>query len=631
LRDNLLPTPQYHAPAADNRMYKTQIRITILVFMLVVPTLSMASNVVGETLLGRDTAMPLSSDDVNSASQKVSPAFPTNFIPNANNSYLDTRITSHDQITLHPNTDLPAENYSQNAKIGSPNKDQCVQNATKGITYSNVFLLNTPISADDIRSTECSIEEPQFDILLELAAELGDGELNNAATDKKSESECEPVGKISEGLYIALFDGKLNAASKKGDIDMVAPAAARIERGDPECLTEIPNFLALDPYLSEDPEYSVSEYEKIMGTKDMFKRVERLLQYGYSADAIYSHEISKGLNIVSIVDAASLSEPSRETEFRWLADLLLPGYPGTACGCNDFRKDRNWNEIAYDSLEPKTIEQVARVYFDNGQHLSRFSEKSAHGLFPVKELAQLLRESSLTYRILPVRNHPIPAGVFVSIYKDNEEIVVDGNLGAVQAAVARGDEFIPVIFHYYWDGIVPIGRFPEVLTSGDVSGILDDLGTILSPVPNWRAGDYHAWILIEEVEDLVNIPEKDDIDPELWDRIEIDLKTNGFAFPVLMTPGEGIANYQLYNSVERVAVAKHMGKLRVPVVMLEPPHRPDQISLCRKLVRQDHRDGYGQAGSYGFFGGGSGGPPLLDDPPPPPPPPPVVPPPPVTP
>jgi hypothetical protein len=509
---------------------------------------------VEETLLANDTVMSLSSDNVNSVSQKVSPTFPTNFVPNANSSSL------------------------------------------------------------------------------ELAAESGDGELNNAATDKKSESECEPVGKISEGLYIGLFDGKLNAASKKGDIDMVAPAAARVERGDPECLTEIPNFLSLDPYLSEDPEYTVSEYEKIMGTKDMFKRVERLLEYGYSADAIFGHEISKGLNIVSIVDAASLSEPSRETEFRWLADLMLPGYPGTACGCNDFERDRNWNEIAYDSIEPKTIEQVARMYFDNGQHLSRFSDTDAHGMFPVEELAQLLSESSVSYRVLPVRSHPIPVGVFVSFYKDNEEIVVDGNLGAVQAAVARGDEFMPVLFHYYWDGIVPIGRFPEDLTSGEVSGILGDLGTTLSPVPNWRAGDYHAWLPIEEVEDLVNIPEQDDIESELWDKILFDLKTNGFVFPVLMTPGNGIANYKLYNSVERVAVAKHLGKLRVPVVLLEPPKRPEQISQCRKLVRDEQGDGFGQSTSYAFSQGGSGGPPLVADGIPQPPPlPPVVPPPPVTP
>jgi hypothetical protein len=525
--------------------------IIVLVFMSVVPTLTMASNIEEETLLARDAVISLSSDNVNSTSQIVYPAIPANFVPNVKFSFL------------------------------------------------------------------------------ELAAELDDGELDNAATDQKSESECAPVGKISEGLYIGLFDGKINAASNKGDIDMVAPAAARIERGDPECLSEIPNFLSLDPYLSEDPEYTVSEYEKIMGTKDMFKRVERLLQYGYSADAIFGHEISKGLNIVSIVDAASLSEPSRETEFRWLADLMLPGYPGTACGCNDFKRDRNWNEIAYDSIEPKTIAQVARMYFENGQHLSRFSDKEAHGLFPVEELAQLLEESSLTYRILPVRSHPIPVGVFVSLYRDNEEIVVDGNLGAVQAAVARGDEFIPVLFHYYWDGIVPIGRFPEELTSGDVSGILGDLGTTLSPVPNWRAGDYHAWIPIEEVEDLVNIPDQDDIEPELWDKILFDLKTNGFTFPVLMTPGHGIANYNMYNSVERVAVAKHLGKLRVPVVLLEPPKRPEQISQCRKLVRDENDGGFGQDASYAFSGGGSGGPPLPDDPPPPQPP--VVPPPPVTP
>jgi hypothetical protein len=612
--------------------------------MLLAPVQVMAATAIGKVLLSKGEVISVSDGGGQKSLTKGAEVFLNDKIQTSDESYLVLKMADDSKLTLRPNSEITLDSFSQdpgneNAAIGFLKGGLRTLTGAIGKKNPENFRVNTPTTTIGIRGTDfiirlceednatgmcrnqCTVEEQRLSEHIRLAANVRSEE-----TSENAAEECKPIKEIRQGLYVGLYDGNLNVASDSHEIDISAIASARVEQKTPECLTEIPNFLTLDPYLSENPEESLAEFDELLEHEDLYSRIDKLLGRGYSADSIYNHEISKGNAIYSVVNAAVVADPDRETEFRWLADVMLPGFPGSACGCYSFRQERDWNEITYESLDPKTVIEVSRRFFENREHLARFFEGQAHGLFPVAELERLLKESSLWYRVLPVRSHPVPEGVFVSMYENGDEIVVDGNLGAVQSAVARGDELMPVLFHYYWDDTIPIGRYDEELTADDASDILSDLSTEVSPVPNWKVGDFHAWMKIEEVEELVNIPEKDDIDPELWDKIHTDLTVNGFTFPVILTPGEGIANYKLYNSVERVSVARELGELRVPVVLMEPPRRPNQISRCQQLVRDVEDGGFGV---FRTSSGGAGGPPLND--PPPPPPPPVVPPPPVTP
>ncbi len=350
----------------------------------------------------------------------------------------------------------------------------------------------------------------------------------------------------------------------------------------------------------------------------LIARVTRLLEAGVSADVIFNHEASRGNAVFSVVNAAIIADLDRETEFRWTADILLGGFPATACGCIDFEKEDEWNEISYDALRPKTVAEAARVFFEDDLHLARLNEDFVHGLFPVAELAQILELQSLWYRILPVRNHPVANGVFVSIYQNEEEIIVDGNLGLVREAVDSGDEYMPVIFHYYKNETIPIGRYPEIIDSGMVSEILKDVDLYVNAPPNWKQGDFHAEMTVEEIENLVTIPEKDDIDPELWAIIETRLTNDGFQVPVILTSESGFS-VDLHNSVETVSVAKEIGIELIPVVLFKPPGLSNMMSLCRRIIRDEFEDGRRYIANFGS-GGPSLPPPPPDSPPPPPPP-----------
>ena len=72
-------------------------------------------------------------------------------------------------------------------------------------------------------------------------------------------------------------------------------------------------------------------------------------------------------------------------------------------------------------------------------------------------------------------------------------------------------------------------------------------------------------------------------DAELWASIEADLSRNGFSYPA--TIGLGIGQPSLFNSAERVAVAKSLGETSIPIAFLyTQPETPPRISECSRLV-----------------------------------------------
>ena len=592
--------------------------------------MALASSVIGKVFVSKGSVTAVSDQGRQTALVKGSEVFLFDTIITAEDSFLVVKMNDGTKLTLRPKTEITLDNFSEEkgnekATIGLLKGGLRTLTGSIGKKRPDQFLLKTPTATIGIRGTnfivriceggssgkqcgnQCAVEEQQLNNYQRLAANPENGNPDGTV----ALGECEPVGQITDGLYVGVFEGRINAAGKSNDIDLAAPGAAKLEKSNPKCMTEVPNFLTLDPYLSEDPETTVDEFKRTVSPSNLLSRTEELLKQGFSAYTIINNEISKGNAINAIVKAASIASPERETEFRWLADMMLPGFPDSACNCQSFQQDRPWNEITYDSLEQKTVAEVTRLFFEEDKHLARFDQNNSHGLFPVRELAKLLEESSLWYRILPVRDHPMPASVFVSLYKNGEEVVVDGNLAAVQHAMEQGDEYMPVLFHYFWESTIPIGRFPKEITSGDVAGVLGDITTVISPAPHWEVGGYHAVMTINELKALVFIPEKDDIDPELWARIESDLRVNGFIFPVILTPGSGFGDYQLFNSVERVAVAEGIGQPSIPVLLLEPPWRPIVISQCRRVLRNDDSEQ-----EFSRFRGGAGGPPPPDSPPP---------------
>ncbi len=355
----------------------------------------------------------------------------------------------------------------------------------------------------------------------------------------------------------------------------------------------------------------------------MYTNVARLLGSGYAPEPIFNHEVANGNAIFRIVDAAVNADPDREAEFRHAALNMLSGLPNSACLGNSHQPIREWNTFAGSDVQPASVAEAARMFFEDGHEVNRLDGNDSHGSYPVSELLSLGSPDSYWYRVLPVRDHPVPDAVFVSLYTEGSRVVVDDNLGRLAQAQQNGEESVPVVFHYYRGGTVPSSDFTGDSPADAIIEAHSADNVKVSPPPNWKSGDYNESISIEDIKSHADIPEREDVDPGLWQEIEDDIRQNGFSFPVSLLLGGNQLN--LHNSAERVAVAESLGQTSVPIAFFyQPAERPLQLSGCARLIAGE---GEGAVPGIDSITGADQRPGNPGGPPPPPPPPPTPPPP----
>lgn len=362
---------------------------------------------------------------------------------------------------------------------------------------------------------------------------------------------------------------------------------------------------------------------QVAAQRDLDYEVDKLLDDGYAAEVVFNHAINQGSPIYHIVEAAIRSDAYREPEFRQLALNMLPGLPRSACAGVSFEPIRSWGSIELDNVAPKTVAEVARLFFEEDVQLTRLNNLESHGEFSVEELRALVSGNRYWYRVLPVRNHPLPQALFISLYLDGEEIVIDGNLERLEQAIQNGDDTVPVVFQYNRKKFIPTSRYADSESGEEIIDAYESDGLKLTLIPSWRSGDFHSMMSVTNLSERFEIPERDDIDDQLWQRIEQDLRRNGFSFPVLIVLGGSEA--RLYYSVERIAVARDLGETSIPVAFLYDSDYPIlPRNACARLIAGDESGEIrGINDLAGIKTGSPGGPPAPESevsPPAPPPP-----------
>ena len=116
---------------------------------------------------------------------------------------------------------------------------------------------------------DCSAEELGYgDLLRQKSGPVSGGASTKQKElrklDQQSETigrsyiECKPVAEVKQGLYVAVFEGKIFVRKDTEEIDLEAVEAIFAEDTETICLEEIPNFIMRDEYLSDDPENTVT-------------------------------------------------------------------------------------------------------------------------------------------------------------------------------------------------------------------------------------------------------------------------------------------------------------------------------------------------------------------------------------
>ena len=317
-----------------------------------------------------------------------------------------------------------------------------------------------------------------------------------------------------------------------------------------------------------------------------FEEIQSFLDQGYPTVSVMLHGISLGVSINDLVYLAVKADVQRAQEFYDTAVALLPQLPGWSIQTEE---DQSRYFQTYEASElgvQPTVAEVARRFFEESKRIAPFPPWFA-GQFHIKastdELVALLNDSFWYRQGTKDPSSPSSAPnrpVFISIYAEGAQIVIDSGAERIRDAQQRGVTDLPVVFVYNGIRNLPISRYgPDVKVKEIVNDFFQN-GRMLTAVPEWKIGDHHMLGSVEEL--LEWAAKKSEVNPERWEKIIRDIQTNGFETPLLLSlfnSGEGGV---WPNEPDRITAAAELGLTEVPVVFLyhdigRPP--------CGQLIR----------------------------------------------
>lgn len=338
---------------------------------------------------------------------------------------------------------------------------------------------------------------------------------------------------------------------------------------------------AVHAELGRDTHIQESGEVRIEVDRQAYEEFARLFNLGYPPATVMMHAISTGMSINDILYMAVKSDPDRAREFYDTAESLLPSLPGWVCQA-DSDRNRYTTELDLSELgDNPSIRRIAGLFIDEDRRVVPFpdwSQGRVHMEASVEELAGLVNDEQWyvpgsddgTPRTAP--NRP----VFVSVYKHSGEIVVDSGVERVRRVQGQGVETLPVVLVYNDVLQRPVSSFEPGVTVGELANEFFGEGIELTAVPEWRVGDHHKTVTVEELREVVDVPLRDDIPADRWDSVAREIRANGLKLPepllvTLVRSGRGRA---WVNDPTTVAVAEDLGVEELPVVLFY--HRLDR-------------------------------------------------------
>jgi len=385
-----------------------------------------------------------------------------------------------------------------------------------------------------------------------------------------------------------------------------------------------------------------------------------LLDRDDPAVGIFAHSISMGLPVEELLEAAVRNDVDKGNQYYSAAGFLLP--------LLDFNEKQLFGEYALDDLEDQSsASEVIKKFFEERSRLENrpdWHTGEYHILTPVSELKEILDASDSAkdnwYVVDGDSDKPSPSRpIFIQLYSDTDSVIINDAEKINRVFSTSPQATLPIVFVYNTTYERPVSRMTQPAT---VKSIISDYysnGTMVTPPPEWDLREYHLMSTVTELEDVFNIPEEDDIDPDLWNATVADIKQNGIdeSFLITIIPGgslgstgtrsatgldrgiEVLGEGAVVNRLDKIAVAKSLGYTELPVSFYYIDNqrvKPFRLGLTR-LAQVAVQAGMSPA-SLGYAGVGTPGAPNVPGgnggfgPPPPPPetprPPPVAPPPP---
>lgn len=334
--------------------------------------------------------------------------------------------------------------------------------------------------------------------------------------------------------------------------------------------------------------------------------IKSTLELGYPIRSVILHTAAQGISISDVVYLMTLADKTRAEEFYSVAVELLPEMPGWVCGTDIDLDLRYPKYYTADELGPGgRVVDVANRFFYEGQLIGFRSTEGKQWGFPdatkgqyhfkadVDELIGILKEerartnsNSWWYQPGPGRTEAdgmVLTPLLVSLYKYDKSIAVDVSLEQLERLKAAGQTRVPVIIIFNDSFTLPISREctvtdpsdpykpynhgPSELTLSFVAETYFNCHRRVTPPREWNEGDFHIMASLDELVSVFGLPERDDTNAKRWQKLEDEIKSEGFTRPLMVTMNLN-SGLMWASERERIAIAADMGLERIPVVFL---------------------------------------------------------------
>ena len=248
----------------------------------------------------------------------------------------------------------------------------------------------------------------------------------------------------------------------------------------------------------------------------------------------------------------------------------FPGWRCTAGGSDDeYRK-----AFQLGDLDAADLEKVIGRYFDDDERLVPYPDwfrGIPHLRVSPALLRRYLNPDRRWYRTnnLDSGGYAVvkPRPVIVSLYKEDQRVLIDIDTAQLEAAAQSGVPALPVVVWYNDAPVKFVSRYGAEATAKTVIDAFFKDGHTLTLVPQLGFGDHHLVTTVAELkQELDYVPVLEDIDDTRIQQIEAEFNDIGFhrPLPVALFRVTGGRAVRAVES-DRVAVAEKLGITRVPV------------------------------------------------------------------
>ena len=269
---------------------------TVFCFLLLWLPLSTYANLkVGNVLLAKGVVTASIQNSGLRTLSKGSEVYLGETIATASDSFVVIKMTDNSKISLRPKSEVTLEKYSvesgkEEALFDLIKGGLRAISGTIGDRRPDQYRVETRVATVGIRGTDfyvrlcendCSDEERLLgDQPRQSASGGGSDQKELKRLDQESGSsggnfiQCKPLAEIRRGLYVAVYEGKIFVRTATEEIELEAVEALFAEDREILCMTDIPNFIIEDSFLSKDPGKTVTLFNILRNIDEEEQRCE---------------------------------------------------------------------------------------------------------------------------------------------------------------------------------------------------------------------------------------------------------------------------------------------------------------------------------------------------------------------